>query len=76
MERPEDRTDNSMKFVCIKNSWRGGTYPITIGRVYTAFDATEDFIKIINDINQPDKYTSLWFIELSEYRKKQLDKII
>jgi len=69
-----------MRVICINSK---GQIFITIGRVYeidynrrNKWKYTDDRIVVLNDIGEYFAYPRSFFIELKEYRRLKLEKIV
>jgi|688.fasta_scaffold2100005_2 hypothetical protein len=66
-----------MKVVCINNSkLRGKEIPFTIGKVYETKGGPSAQYSIMSDDGMIYELSTSRFIDLEEWREKQLDKIL
>ena len=70
-----------MKVVCINNIFRGEVIPFTIGKVYETKGVLSDLklpaaqYSIMSDDGMIYELSTSRFIDLEEWREKQIDKI-
>lgn len=71
-----------MKVVCINNIFRGEVIPFTIGKVYETKGVLSDLklpaaqYSIMSDDGMIYELSTSRFIDLEEWREKQIDKIL
>lgn len=71
-----------MKVVCINNIFRGEVIPFTIGKVYETKGVLSDLklpaaqYSIMSDNGMIYELSTSRFIDLEEWREKQIDKIL
>lgn len=65
-----------MKVVCINNIFRGEEIPFTIGKVYETNGGRAAQYSVISDDGMIYELSISRFIDLEEWREKQIDKIL
>lgn len=72
-----------MKVVCINNIFRGEVIPFTIGKVYetkgvsfSSLPLPDSQYSIMSDNGMIYELSTSRFIDLEEWREKQIDKIL
>lgn len=65
-----------MKVVCINNIFRGEVIPFTIGKVYETKGGPAAQYSIMSDDGMIYELSTSRFIDLEEWREKQIDKIL